>query len=66
MTKAQLDTLETFVYDTIKGVFPFEFKHPISGETVNARIVRSGEDHYGLSPISSQHWIVTMNMEFLP
>lgn len=62
LTTAELATLETFFVTTIySGALPFDFTHPRTGETVEARITEPPE-------YSSEEtmWQVTIKMEILP
>lgn len=67
MTTAQVATLETFVKDTIKGVYRFAFTHPRTQATVEARFV-PGEDGaiYSVEYLAQGRWSVSMQLEFLP
>jgi len=72
MTTAQVDTLETFVNDTLKGVKRFSFKHPrYAGQqnqpTVEVRIVpQNGGQSYQLQYMAPGYWTVTTQFEILP
>ncbi|MFZ9265055.1 MAG: hypothetical protein ACO222_07835 [Polynucleobacter sp.] len=67
MSTSQLATLKTFVDSTISGVARFYFDHPVTGSTIEVRIVPSSDGAlYSLSQANSGYWNVSMTMEQLP
>lgn len=66
MSKAQVDTLETFVLDTTQGVARFGFPHPRTGQTVEARIVPQDRTYYKLQYAAPGYYNVSMQLEILP
>jgi len=67
MTNEQVATLKEFVEETIMGVSPFEFTHPRTKETVNVRIVPSGDgEFFTMSWMAKEYWSVSMKMEAMP
>jgi hypothetical protein len=67
MTPAQLDTLATFVNDTIKGTARFDFPHPRTNATVEVRFVPSSDGQlYSISYLSPSLYLVQMSLEVLP
>lgn len=67
MTSSQINTLDTFINDTIKGTARFNFTHPRKGTNLEVRIVPSGEGNlYNASYISPELYSVSMNLEIMP
>jgi hypothetical protein len=67
MTTAQIATLETFVQSTIKGTARFDFAHPVTGATVEVRIVPQSDGQlYTVSYHSPTLWLVDMMLEVVP
>lgn len=67
MTEAQLGYLETFVTSTIAGVARFYFDHPVTGTTMEVRIVPSSDGTlYSISQSTPTLYTVSMQMERLP
>lgn len=67
MTTAQVATLQTFVEDTIKGVYRFAFPHPRTGSTIEARIVPNEEGMlYTVAYFTPGSFTVSMTIEELP
>ena len=67
MTKAQVNTFESFVKDTLKGTARFGFTHPRTGNTLEVRLVPSGNGElYSIGYITYEFWSVSMTMEVLP
>lgn len=66
MTKDQVATLKTFTEDTLYGTKRFNFKHPVTASTVEARIVPEGEgDLYTLSHIAPDYYNVSIKLEIM-
>jgi hypothetical protein len=71
MTQAQIATLETFLYTTIKGVYRFYFPHPRTGALVEVRVIPSEDGglytsaHKGFQG-GNNVWAVSMALEILP
>lgn len=67
MNETQIETLDTFINDTIKSVGRFDFLHPRTGETVEVRFVPSGDgDLYKIGYVGPNVWEISMNFEILP
>lgn len=67
MSSTQVETLETFVYDTIKGVARFEFTHPRLLDTVEVRIVPQGSgDLFSIAYMLPDLWTISMTLEVMP
>lgn len=79
MTSAQLATLETFVLDTIKGVFRFNYPNPRLTEAAmlagnpsalvlsEVRIVPQSDGQlYAISHIAPGYYNVSLQVEVLP
>lgn len=67
MTSAQVEALEDFVDNSIKGTARFGFPHPRKGTVEEVRIVPSGDgDLYTLTYLAPGYWTVNMAFEVLP
>ena len=67
LTTAQTTTLETFIKDTLAGVKRFNFTHPRTAATVEARIVPQGEgDFFNLQYLAPGYWKTNLKFEILP
>jgi len=67
MTISQLNTFETFVNNTLLGVLRFTTVHPISGNSIEVRIVPQGEgDLYSYSYIQYNLYSVQFQLEIMP
>lgn len=67
MSTAQLATLKTFVNETLLGVSRFDFVHPLTGGTVEVRIVPSSEGKYfDYNHFGHDQWLVSMTFEVMP
>lgn len=67
MTTAQTQTLETFIKDTLNGVKRFSFPHPRTSQTVEVRIVPSGEsEFFKLQYLAPGYWQTSLKFEILP
>lgn len=63
LTPAQVDILEDFYYDDIfSGALQFDFVHPRTGITVQARFV----EPYSLQDIDGLYYKVGISLEILP
>ena len=67
MNQTQIDTLDTFINDTIKAVGRFDFTHPRKGSLVSVRFIpgQSGE-LYTIDYVNYDIWFVSMDFEVLP
>ena len=67
MTTAQVEILETFVLNTLRGTARFGFPHPRTGLQVEARIVPGDEGKlYDVKYSTPGEWLVDMTIEVLP
>lgn len=67
MTSAQIDILDTFINDTIKGTARFNFTHPRKETSVEVRIVPSGDGSlYNASYYTINTYIVSLQLEVMP
>lgn len=67
MDNAQLDTLRTFVQDTLRGTARFGFPHPRTRQQVEVRLVPSdGGQLYAVTWLSPIKYAVSMTLEVLP
>lgn len=67
MTDVQVNTLEDFIDNSIKGTARFGFTHPRKNTIVEVRIVPQGEgDLYTLTYLAPGYWTVAMTFEVLP
>ena len=66
-TTAQVATLESFIFDTIKGVYRFEFTHPRKRITVETRIVPTSDGQYFTATYRAPgYWGIALQLEILP
>lgn len=67
LSSEQLSTLESFVFDTIKGVLKFGYTHPRTDVIEEVRIVPgSGGNLYTVSYLAPDYWSVSLKLEVLP
>ena len=67
LTSDQLETLNTFVFDTLRGTARFGYMHPRTRTQVEARFLTSGDgDFYTESFIGPDVWAVSFTLEVLP
>ena len=67
MTTAQVETLEDFVNNSIRGVRRFNLMHPRKqGTLVDVRIVPQGDTLYTINYAAPGHWRVQLTLEILP
>ena len=67
MSSAQVDLLETFVEDTLRGTARFGFPHPRTGDIVEARLVASQDgEMFQVSYVMLDVYNVSMDLEILP
>lgn len=67
MTSDQVQILENFIYNTIKGIFRFNFLHPRTGVNEDVRILPTGEGQlFTLTYLAPGYYNVDMQMEVLP
>jgi hypothetical protein len=67
LTSAQVNQLEAFIKDQIKGVFRFNFTHPRTSTTVEARIVPQGDgEFYKLTYLAPGFYQTDLSLEILP
>ena len=67
MTKAQTETLESFIKTDLVGVKRFSWKHPRTGSNIECRIVPQGEgEFYTLNYLAPDYYQVNLKFEILP
>lgn len=66
LTSEQVETLEEFVQQTIRGVARFGFPHPRTQQVVEARIVPQSDSLYSLTYLAPGYWTLTLQLEILP
>ena len=67
MSDAQVDSLDAFIKDTLRGTARFGFPHPRLSTVVEARIVpQSDGAMYSISYMVVDRWKVSMQLEILP
>lgn len=67
MTAAQVDTLEDFVLNTLKGTARFGFNHPRTELVAEVRIVPQQDGAmYNISYVGPGYFTVALNLEILP
>jgi hypothetical protein len=67
MTPAQVETLRTFVYETIRCTARFSFRHPRTEQTIEVRLL-PGEDGEMLkvTPSGGKFFAVELTLEVMP
>jgi hypothetical protein len=67
MTKAQTETLESFIITDLAGVKRFSWTHPRTGASIECRIVPQGEgEFYTLNYLAPDYYQVNLKFEILP
>ena len=67
MTDAQVATLKSFVYSTLQGVYRFDFTHPRTSATVEARFVPGSDgEYFSCAYFAPGWWIVSADLEVMP
>lgn len=66
MKSDQLDTLDTFVKQTLMGVKRFNLPYPRTLESVEVRIVPSGDGEFFSATTTGPNWFVALSVEILP
>lgn len=66
MSSLQVETLRTFVQDTLRGTIRFGWTHPRKGSVVEARFVPSGDQYFTVSYIAPDYWAVSFTLEIMP
>lgn len=67
MSTEQVDTLDAFIKNTLRGTARFGFPHPRLETVVEARIVPQSDGAlYSIDYILPDYWRVSMQLEVLP
>jgi len=67
MSSEQVNTLESFVKDTLKGVTRFGFPHPRTEEIVEVRFIPQSDGAiYSIGYLLPNRWSVSFQLEVLP
>lgn len=67
MDLTQINLLEVFITDTLRGTARFGFKHPRTYNIVEVRVVPEGEGKmYTLSYIAPDYYSISIKFEVLP
>jgi len=67
MTDSQVETLETFATETLKGTARFGFTHPRTKEIVETRILTQQDGVlYNAMYLAPGYWSISMQLEILP
>lgn len=67
MTTDQIATLEAFINSSLKGTARFDFAHPVTGVTVEVRIVPQQDGQmYTVGYYTPTLWTVDMALEVVP
>ena len=67
MTTAQVETLESFIENTITGTIRFGFNHPRTNQIVEVRIVPQEDGKFfDLTYFIEGYWKVSITFEVLP
>ena len=67
MSTAQVETLRSFIQDTLRGTTRFGFTHPRTQQVVEVRVVPQGAgEMYTTSYLLPDYWQVSLKLEVLP
>jgi hypothetical protein len=67
MSTAQVETLRSFLMDTLMGTVRFDFTHPRTLQVVEVRVVPQQDGQlFNLSYLLPEYWQVSLQMEVLP
>jgi hypothetical protein len=67
LSQSQVDTLETFIVTTLKGVRRFNFPHPRTGITKEMRVVPQQDGQlYSLDYLGPGYYMANLTFEVLP
>jgi hypothetical protein len=67
MDNDQIQTLDNFIKDTIKGTARFDFPHPRTRATIEVRIVPNSDGaYYNITYLGVDHYTISMKLEQLP
>ena len=67
MTKQQVETLKTFVFETLRCTARFSFQHPVTQSALEVRIVPSNDgEMFKATPLGGPIYAVDMQFEVLP
>ena len=67
MTAAQVDTLEDFTKNIIRGTYRFDFKHPRTNATIEARMVpQDSGTLYNITYVAPGYYTISLQLEILP
>lgn len=67
MTTTEVNTLDTFIINTLKGTKRFSFPHPRTKTSVEVRFVTQQDGQvYSLTYLAPEYWSVSLQLEVLP
>ena len=67
MSTAQVETLRSFIQDTLRGTTRFGYTHPRTGQVVEVRVVPQGDGQFfTTSYLLPNYWQVSLQLEVLP
>jgi hypothetical protein len=67
MDNTQIETLDDFIKDTIKGTARFDFPHPRTRSTIEVRIIPNSDGtYYNIDYLGVEHYTVSMKLEQMP
>lgn len=67
MSTAQVETLRSFIQDTLQGTTRFGYTHPRTGQVVEVRVVPQNDGQmFTTSYLLPNYWQVSLQLEVLP
>jgi hypothetical protein len=67
LSTAQVETLRSFIQDTLRGTIRFGFTHPRTNQVVEVRVVpQSDGAMFTTSYVLPELWAVSLQLEILP
>lgn len=67
MSSSQVEILENFCKNTVRGTARFDFPHPRTHQQVEVRFIpEEGGTMFQLQYIAPEYWNVSMRLELLP
>lgn len=67
MSTTQVETLRSFVEDSLQGTIRFGYPHPRTEQIIEARLIPQSDGAlYSISYLLPDYWQVSMQLEVLP
>jgi hypothetical protein len=67
MDNDQIQTLDDFIKNTIKGTARFDFPHPRTRANIEVRIIPNSDGaYYNVGYLGVEHYNITMKLEQMP